>query len=312
MSYSIELAGFDGNNPLAFLAALGTLRTLTLAWPDANVRLSWYLDGAWHPILHATHPLQQASLVDALCVELQRMKSHPALDLGDNLGVPPSVFYKYAQRAQATASLSDRRWADFAAAFACEGTTTRDSKKQQVVQDTALRTMSGAGHQDFLAVARNIVNSTTPRHLERALFQPWQYDDPVEKQTMRWDPIDDIRYALRWRDPSGDPVRKKRGSMLGANRLALEGLPLLPTIPVGSVLHTTGFSGRGSRDTFWSWPIWQAPLSLDTTRSLLSLRELQLSVPPRRMLVRMGVVEIYRSQRLTVLKFRNFAPAASV
>jgi hypothetical protein len=172
--------------------------------------------------------------------------------------------------------------------------------------------MSGAGHQDFLAVARNIVNSTTPRHLERALFQTWQYDDPVEKQTMRWDPIDDIRYALRWRDPSGDPIRKKRGSMLGANRLAIEGLPLLPTIPVRSVLHTTGFSRWDSRVTFWSWPIWQTLLPLDTIRSLLSLSELQLLVPPRRKLVRMGVVEIYRSQRLTVGKFRNFAPAASV
>jgi hypothetical protein len=312
MSHSIELTGFDGNNPLAFLAALGTLRTLTLAWPDADVRLSWHLHGAWHPMLHAAHPLQQASLVEALHTELQRMKGHPALALGDNLGMPPEVFYVYAQQAQAAASLSDHRWADFAAAFACECTTTRDSKKQQVIQDTDLRTMSGAGHQDFLAVARNIVNNTTPDRLEKALFHPWQYDDPIEKQTMRWDPIDDIRYALRWRDPSGDPARKKRGTVLGANRLAIEGLPLLPTMPVGSALRTTGFTGQGSRDTFWTWPIWQALLSLDVVRSLLALRELQLHEPPRSMLARMGVIEIYRSQRVTVDKHRNFTPAASV
>jgi hypothetical protein len=312
MSHSIELTGFEGNNPVAFLAALGTFRTLTLAWPDANMRLSWRLHGAWHPMLHATRPLQEASLVETLHTELQHMKGHPALALGDNLGVPPEVFYEYVQQAQSAASLGDRRWADFAAAFACECTTTRDSKKQQIVQDTDLRTMSGAGHQDFLAFARHIVHNTTPHHLEKAIFQPWQYDDPVEKQTMRWDPLDDIRYALRWRDPSGDPVRKKRGTMLGANRLAIEGLPLLPTMPVGSALRTTSFTDQGSRDMFWTWPIWQALLPLDVVRSLLALRELQLPEPPRSLLIRMGIVEINRSQRLTVGKFRNFAPAASV
>jgi len=207
--------------------------------------------------------------------------------------------------------LSDRRWADFAAAFACECTTTRDSKKQQIVQDTDLRTMNGAGHQDFLAVARNIVSKTTPNHLGKVLFHQWRCDDPVEKQTMRWDPIDDVRYALRWRDPSGDPARKKQGSMLGANRLAIEGLPLLPTMPVGSMLRTMGFTGQGSRDTFWTWPIWEMLLSLDVVRSLPALHELQLSDPPRHMLKSIGVVEIYRLRRLTIGKFRNFSPAAS-
>jgi hypothetical protein len=312
MNHSLELTGFDGQNPLAFLAALGTLRTLTLAWPDADVRLSWHLRGAWHPMLHATCPLHQANVVETLQTELQCMERHPAFALGDNLGVPPAVFQEYVQQAQAAASPTDRRWADFAAAFACECTTTRDSKKQQVVQDTDLRTMSGAGHQDFLAIARHIVHNTTPRHLEKAIFQPWRYDDPIEKQTMRWDPMDDIRYALRWRDPSGDPVRKKRGTVLGANRLAIEGLPLLPTMPVGSVLCTTSFTGQGSRDRCWTWPIWQALLTLDVVRSLLALCELQLPEPPRSLLIRMGIVEINRSQRLTVGKFRNFAPAASV
>ena len=312
MSNSIELTGLDGSNPLAFLAALGALRTLALAWSDADVRLSWCLRGAWHPVLHATSPLQQTNLIEVLHTEVQRMKEHPALAFGDNLGVPPSVFREYAQRAQTAASLSDRRWADFAAAFACEATTTMDSKKQQVVQDTDLRTMSGAGHQDFLAVARNIVRNTTCHHLERALFLPWQYDDPVEKQTMRWDPIDDVRYALRWRNPSGGQTRKRQGTFICCTRLAIKGLLLLPTMPIGSMLHTTGFIGQGSRDTFWTWPVWQALLPLDLVRSLLALRELRLPEPPRGKLALMGVVEIYRSQRLTVGKFRNFAPAASI
>ena len=50
MSDSILLKGLDGSNPLAFLAALGTLRTLTVALPDETVRMSWeQADGAWRP-----------------------------------------------------------------------------------------------------------------------------------------------------------------------------------------------------------------------------------------------------------------------
>ena len=37
----LVLNGLDGANPLAFLAALGTLRGLTLAWPERRIRLSW-------------------------------------------------------------------------------------------------------------------------------------------------------------------------------------------------------------------------------------------------------------------------------
>ena len=46
------LTGLDGANPLAFLAALGTLRGLTLAWPERRVRLSWTLRGC----LASMHP----------------------------------------------------------------------------------------------------------------------------------------------------------------------------------------------------------------------------------------------------------------
>ncbi len=43
------LAGLDGRNPLAFLAALGTLRSLTSTWPARQVRMSWQSLGGWRP-----------------------------------------------------------------------------------------------------------------------------------------------------------------------------------------------------------------------------------------------------------------------
>lgn len=131
-------------------------------------------------------------------------------------------------------------------------------------------------------------------------------------QTLRWDPADDSRYALRWRDPSGDPARKKRGGMLGANRLAIEGLPLVTCAPVGSSLRTTGFTGSAARNTFWTWPIWTYPAGLDVCRSLLAHSALRDAAADADELRALGVAAAFRSQRITVGKFRNFAPSTAV
>src|SRR5690606_35990470 len=90
--------------------------------------------------------------------------------------------------------------------------------------------------------------------------------DEGRGMNLRWDPIDDRRYALRWENPSADPSK----TMRGANRLAIEALPLLPTMPINSRLGTTGFQGSGTRDTFFTWPIWSVPLNMPVVASLLS------------------------------------------
>jgi hypothetical protein len=239
------------------------------------------------------------------------MEGHLAFSLADNLSVLPGEYRAYAQKCLAAAqdAAGDRVAADFAASFACDSLINEQGK----VQDTALRTMSGAGHQHFLKSMRQVISWTTVGHLRKTLFAPWAYDDPVESQTLRWDPTDDSRYALRWRDPSGDPTRKKCGGMLGANRLAIEGMPLVPCAPVGSQLRTTGFTRRGRRDTFWIWPIWSRPVSVDICRSLIAQAVLTGNDPERiAQLRRRGVIAAFRSQRITVGKYRNFTPAVAV
>ncbi len=308
------LVGPDGGNPLGFLAALGTLRTLAEAWPGRRVRMSWRAAGAWRPVLHIGGDAEPAEIVRALDVRLKRMRGHELWKIGADLTLKPGKFRQAALDARAQArSSGDRTQADFIASFGCESTVVNRPTGPPLIQDTALRTMSGAGHQHFVQSMSLIADRTEPEHIEKALFHPWRYDDALEKQTLRWDPADDVRRALRWRDPSGDPLRRSRGGMLGANRLAIEGLPLLPTIPVGRWLHTTGFSGRGASDTYWTWPLWSEPLEPDVVRSLLA--HPALASPPNRrrreidQLAAIGVVEIFRSQRLTVGKFRGFAPA---
>jgi hypothetical protein len=303
-STRLPLAGLDGSNPLAFLAALGTLRVLTRVWPERDVRLGWESRGGrWTPFLHFAHSAAPEDVVAALEPALRAMAGHRAFTFADDLKLSAARFAEFSSQATAAArNDGDPVAAEFAAAFACELLTDEDGN----ILDTAFRTMSGAGHQHFLRFMAELARLTTREQIEAALFSPWRYEE--QKLSMRWDPADDRRYALRWDDPSGDVIRTVRG----ANRLAIEALPLFPVAPVGSDLETTGFSSLDGRGAFWTWPIWEPALPLDTVRTVLALEELQAARPNRRELAARGIAEVFRCERITIGKFRNFTPAQAV
>lgn len=296
------LNGLDGGNPLGFLAAIGTFRAVTEATASVIWRMKWEMNGGcWSPLLIGDTTLTKDRLIELLMLVLKQVKIDPALASYKDLAINQEDFRKVAQDAQDEATFANRHHADFVAAFGCDSLSI--SEKDPKIQDTALRTMNGAGHQHFLDSMRELAKETKPDHLFSSLFETWQYTD--SKPSLRWDPTDDRRYALRWKEPSGDPVR----TMRGANRLAVEALPLLPTAPGARQLHTTGFSQRRGEGILFSWPIWDGCLSIDVVRSLLSSTELQKPLPDRNSLFVVGVVEIYRSQRITRDKYRNFTSA---
>ena len=299
------LAGLDGANPLAFLTSLGTLRGLTLAWPGRRVRLSWTLLDTWRPCLHLDdgRPDEVATL-DGLECFMKMRPGHEALEIGDNLPIPLGEFRDHAHRASGVASAgpAERAGADFLAAFGSDAVESANRKGQ--IQETALRTL-GAGQTQFLKPMRELAEKTTRQHLQRCLFAPWTRPDA--RLSLRWDPEDDRRYAHRWRDPTASGEEPK--TEWGANRLAFEAIPLLPVLPVGRSVVTTGFSGSRSRNTFWTWPIWAIPVGLDTVRSLLALRKLQETSLDRPELNAMGIQEVFKSQRINNGRYRNFTPS---
>lgn len=299
------LKGLDGGNPLAYLAALGALRTSALVWPERNVRLHWSSSqGGWRPCLALDGEMDSDDWLAALALALRDKSSQKAFTMADDLTIPCDEFRTAAATAADAATAGDRRHADFLAAFGSEMVESEaNGKKTGQIADTALRTMSGAGHQHFLGFMRELAGTTGDGHIRHALFDAWDYTDPGP--SMRWDPSDDRRYALRWLQPSGDPAKTVRG----ANRLAIEALPLLPTAPVKGRLETAGFTQRKGRGVIWTWPIWSVPVTLDVARSLMALQELQEDTPDRQVLSAMGIAEIYRCQRITQGKYRNFTPA---
>jgi hypothetical protein len=292
----IELSGLDAANLLGYLAALGTLRALDLAEPEAGVRLSWSeAPGWWMPVVH--HPTLDANGIAARLTEWLGGEVNEAWLIGDDLTIPRDQFAKHARAACLRTAAGDTRArleCEFLAAFGSDGSEA--SGKPTLIGDTAFRTMSGAGHQHFLGFMRELQAGTTEEHIRAALFHRWKYADG--KPSMRWDPNDFRPHALRAEDPASDPIRTVRG----ANRLAVEALPLFPTMPTGRGIRTTSFQAEAL-----TYPVWQAPLDRATVASLLGMKYESWAELRAR-----GVDQLFRTTRFTEGKYRNFSPSSAM
>jgi hypothetical protein len=291
--HKTELTGLDGSNLLAYLAALGTLRVLTLADGAPDVRMEWVDRGAWTPVLYhgsAGSPVELLDLLEPLVSGEDSINA--AWNIGNDLTMSCDEYGKVLR--ENLENGSDGQTLSFLAAFG--GDVYGASPKRETMSDTAFRTMSGAGHQHFLGFMRELAAQTEREHLQRALFAEWDYGD--ERPSLRWDPADYRPHALRAVDPSGDPIR----TMRGANRLAVEALPLFPTAPVGRRIRTTAFRD-GEAGTEVVWPIWTDQLELGSVASLLASR-VESGRP--------GVTQVFRATRFTEGKYRNFSPSKTM
>ncbi len=301
----LPLSALRGSSLLGFLAALGAFRTLATLPEMRNTRLKWIPQGgSYCPVLRLPLSLDVDTILQKLHSSLHGIAGHYVITVAKDLKIDRRAFRDLAIKAvDDFLAQTDTMAAGMSAAFGCDAIGDEDG----TIEDTAFRTMSGAGHQHFLDFMNVLAKVTTVDQLREALFGPWRYRD--SSPIMRWDSEDDRRYALRWDEPSKDPVRTVRG----ANLLAVAALPLFPVVPISThEIATTAFKGKGSRDTFITWPLWQGWLTLDAARSLLLLKELQASDITLSALAPRGISAIYRSQRITLGKYRNFTPARAL
>ncbi|MFQ3582175.1 MAG: hypothetical protein SNJ67_14120 [Chloracidobacterium sp.] len=294
----LVLRGLDGMTPLGFLAALGLVNVLRHQAETSDIELAWTTDdGGWVAKLRSSAVLDQQGLLDGLDRALVKaLAAHPA-----KLYEAQKEKFVSVRRA---ATRFQRQEVDFLAAIG-----------SNLASDEATSQLQTTRRDYHLGNIVSILKNTQRDHLRRTLFKPWDYADPLENQSLHLDPSEDRRHAYQWNKPSGDPNRRKRGGMLGANRLALEALGWFPTWPVGGALKTLGFSGFGKDETRWTWPIWTPFVPADLIPSLLALAPLQddpIAEADRRRLRQMGVVAAYRVQRILVKKTPNFTPARKV
>ena len=302
-SHTVELTGLDGSNPLAFLAALGTLRVLSERCQPERVQMIWRLvSGKWTPVVIA--PVADCEdLVEALWDSLSREDECP-WNIDKKLPFSARKFRETTLKAASMTSSLDRTAADKLAALGSDVVLEWDAN----FPDTAFRMVrSGdAAGQGMLDYALKIKQHTTVEDIREALLGKWQYS--ARGPSLRWDPLEAREYALLASDPSKGGVL----SVIGANRLALQALPLFPTCPSGAAVATVGFR-RQRRESELTWPLWNVSLTLDVVRSLLTHPILHEETPSPRDLRAMGVAAVYRSTQYKPNQYYlNFAPARSV
>jgi CRISPR-associated endonuclease/helicase Cas3 len=307
---ALPLPGLDGSNPLAFLAALGTL-VLCHGWSQSNpdfewlrgpVKLSWGHDGLPHtPVLHlGAKPPTPTDFIATLAERLAKsLETHPAAwvvaMLADEQRLAALLRERCAHR-----PAEDRPYLDWVCALACENVPKAASQLQTVRKDYLIGNL------------RSIMQRTKADHLLRSLFHTWDYADALDNQSLHWEPSEDRRHAYQWHMPSGDPTRKKCGGMLGANRLALEAWPLFPSFPAGDRIRTRGFKGNRANNTYFTWPLWKCALGVDAVASLLALESLLDDEPRADDLEQYNMGCVFRLQRILVGKTPNFTTAFAI
>jgi hypothetical protein len=303
-SKGLLLVGLDGSNPLGFLAALGTLRALSRQHLPISVKLAWRADaGVWHPaILGAGTDMDR--MVDRVKSGLAASDPSPWF-LSKKLPFEATCLRNAAVNAVGSASMGNRDQADVLAAFGVE-LFQDDNGMFEETSLCMVRAGDSAGN-GLLGYGTRIRDNTTHNDLRKALLEPWRYED--EGCALRWDPAENHGYALQWTNPS----KESTVSVRGANRLAIEAMPLLPTIPGRRQVETTAFGLPDGKKECLTWPIWQIPISMSVVQSLLTLQALQCETPRAAGLRERGICAVYRCDRIMTSKYyRNFTPAQRI
>jgi CRISPR-associated endonuclease/helicase Cas3 len=310
--YPLELSGLDGANPLGFLAGLGTLMVMEQAatpdqpkpWLKVKPKLAWGTPvHPQVPLLYFANVLpSETEFLETLETQLSKtVSTHSMRQVVEILEQmhekkpDAKTLHQWLHVKCSQPVLQHRRELDWLSAMICETSPEAASQLQTTRRDYVL----GNFH--------SILARTTAEHLNRTLFMTWDYCDGLDNQSLHWEPMEDRRHAYQWHMPSGDPTRKKKGGMLGANRLALEAWPLFLSVAADEKKASTrGFRGLSMFNTFWTWPLWSNPYSSMTIASLLSLESLHDIVAD-------GIPTMaFRSQRILVGKTPNLTVAHRV
>jgi CRISPR-associated endonuclease/helicase Cas3 len=242
------------------------------------------------------------------CVWLKALKKSvpsPELTIGKHIDCTGPEYRGLASSLLEDSQVGARVAVDFLAAFASDACV----EKSEQVSATPFCFITGSGHQYFLDTVRQLMMEATAKRVHSALFEPWTYSD--ERLSLRWDPIEDRRYALMDRDPTASDNKSRTVWM--ANLLAYRALALFSSAPGRRRLETTGWGDSGR---YFTWPIWKNPIDLDTIRSLMLLSELGSENPRRSIIRNRGICNIFRSPRIKVgsgANFKiNFGPARGV
>ncbi len=307
-----RLEGLEPDNLLAFLALLGLLRALEAVGAQDRIRV-WLPRVSWsveqpplRPVLHLASPQTQKAICEAAATGVAMLAADH-----DFAGQADLNYRKAEARALLDASIDKRSRADLLTSLMSDAAVKEDKDQ---VEATPFCLLFGQGHQHFLDRFTAVPNTPEPpprgrgkkaiartaaECLAETLFHTWERPDATF--AFRWDPAEDVRYAMI----ADDPSTQKTCTQHGANRLAAVGLAALPVVPVVRQrrVRLATIGGSADRRGFsFAWPIWRHPASLSAIRALLAHPHLR---EPEK-LARNDVVQVVEAGRMSVGKFMNF------
>lgn len=295
-----HMPALDAADPMGFMAALGVLRVISLHHPDA--RLFWVRDGHWSAVLRTTEAIDP---VEVLFSDAERWRAgHPAVDFAvgaerkvQDLKHPPAEF-----RTLLLHLASDPEAAEFAAAYAT-GVATDGSGQ---TKPTSFHLT--AGQQRFMDVILSLRSEVSRDDIVEALNGPWI--GRSEPKDPRWRAASQRSRALLWFDPGASSKGTAATTITGAAWLAFQAMPLFPVVPIGRRAVTTGFTGHGKNEQF-TWPVWEAPITLGEVRGLLGWPKIGEMKPGDRQA--RGIVQVFRSAIVRSSQgYGNFSAARPV
>ncbi|MGB7216420.1 MAG: hypothetical protein WBE98_15440 [Gammaproteobacteria bacterium] len=322
---SHRLDGLEPDNLLAFLALLGLLRAIEAADREHDrelrPRAGWDIERPpLRPRLFLAKEISQEEICETAASGIATLAQ--AYDFGNraDLNYSRDEARSELMSAARASEVGNRDQADILAALMTDAAIK--AEKDETIDPTPLCLLFGQGHQHFLERLAGVPKLQAPpkrgkgkkadvpteaRSLAEALFHPWHRTDPTP--SFRWDPKEDVRYALMAGDPTD--AAYKGGTQHGANRLAAIGLAALTVVPerrfdrvrpsmIGGAFDRHGFS--------FAWPIWEEPASLATIRALLAHPDLRKPGALRHL----GVHYVMHARRVSVGKFMNFTRATPV
>jgi hypothetical protein len=329
MTTAYRLNGLEPDNLLAFLALLGLLRAIEARDRDHSEqdklfpRVSWDLNSPpLRPVLHLARSVSQEEVAQIAADGLEILASDHDFsgqtDLNYSQGAARSILEQEAE----SASVMRRGRVDLFAALMTDG-AIKDEKKDDTIVPTPLCLLFGQGQQYFLDRLANVPKDAAPprgtgkkaipltaaQYLAEALFALWRREDRTFS-SFRWDPEEDVRYALIAGNPSKNPAYKPT-TQHGANRLAAVGLSPLTVVPqrrLGKV-RLSVIGGEFGADGFsFAWPIWNQPITMLAIRGLLSHPDLRKPGA----IAHLGVDHVLVARRISVGKFMNFSRARTL
>lgn len=323
---SHRLDGLEPDNLLAFLALLGLLRALEAgdrALPDQDrlyPRVAWGLDKPpLRPVLVLRRPVSAHEVAERAAAGVALLAEGHGFDQAD-LNYSRTDCHALLAREAHAAFGAARDRADLLAALMSDAAVKDD--KAETVDPTPLCLLFGQGHQHFLdrlakvpaqpsppprGKGKTAVTLSAEDCLEEALFHPWHRNDPTP--AFRWDPDEDVRYALMAGDPTDTAY--KPGTQHGANRLAAVGLAVLwlaPETRAGRVRPAIVGGQFGADGFSLAWPVWRGAATLAAIRALMLHPDLRKSGG----LDHLGVDHVLEAKRISTNQYINFSRARPV